>query len=86
MRTRIITAAWALALLGGSACRAQPDGDHPGPHLPPPEALAACANLTSGAACAFDAPDGSQHAGRCWAPAHKKLACRPAEPPPEEPQ
>jgi hypothetical protein len=50
-------------------------------HGPPPEALAACSSLTSGAACSFTSPRGPA-TGTCWAPEGKPLACRPKDAPP----
>ena len=43
---------------------------------PPPEALAACKSLSSGAACNFTSPRGPE-SGTCAAPEGKPLACRP---------
>ena len=43
---------------------------------PPPEALAACKSLASGAACSFTSPRGAV-SGSCFAPEGKPLACRP---------
>ena len=52
----------------------RPQGEH---RKPPPEALAACKSLASGAACNFTSPRGAK-AGTCGAPEGKPLACRPA--------
>ncbi len=52
----------------------RPQGEH---RKPPPEALAACKSLASGAACNFTSPRGAE-AGTCGAPEGKPLACRPA--------
>jgi len=59
-----------------------PGGEAPEPHRgPPPEALAACKTLASGAACGFTGPRGSV-TGTCWAPEGRPLACRPNGAPP----
>jgi hypothetical protein len=58
----------------------------PGPHGPPPEAFAACKDLTDGAACTVtfhdDTIDGTCHAGPGG---HGPLACIPADMPPPPP-
>lgn len=54
------------------------EGQHPGP---PPEAIAACKSMGSGAQCTFDSERGSI-SGTCWAPEGKPLACKPAGNPP----
>ena len=52
----------------------------PGHHGPPPEALAACASLTSGAACTVSF-NGQTQAGTCVAgPSGEARACLPARP------
>jgi hypothetical protein len=59
------------------AFRGGPGG--PGPHGPPPEALAACTNQTAGAACSFSHHDRSL-TGTCKAPpegSNGALACAP---------
>jgi hypothetical protein len=48
---------------------------------PPREAIAACANSSSGAQCSFTNDRGSV-SGTCWAPEGKPLACKPAGNPP----
>ena len=53
------------------------DSTHRGP---PPEALAACKSLASGAACSMTTPRGTL-TGTCGGPEGKPLACRPAPPP-----
>jgi hypothetical protein len=59
---------------------AQPAGGGDMPRQPPPEALAACKSLASGAACSFTSPRGPE-TGTCWAPQGKPLACKPAHGP-----
>lgn len=50
----------------------------PGGHRrPPPEALAACQSLSSGAVCKFTSPHGAE-TGVCAAPEGRPLACRPS--------
>ena len=76
----IRTIFWAgLASAAGAADGPPADGQqtHRGP---PPEALAACKTLASGAACSFTSPRGSV-TGTCWAPEGKLLACRPKNAP-----
>lgn len=46
-------------------------------HGPPPESLAACANLSSGTACAFT-HDGRNLTGTCRTGPGEALACAPA--------
>ncbi|MFO0598954.1 MAG: hypothetical protein U0228_26840 [Myxococcaceae bacterium] len=47
-------------------------------HGPPPEALAACASSSAGAACQVTTPDGQQLSGTCVAgPQGQALACLP---------
>lgn len=63
-----------------------PDGESSGTHRgPPPEALAACKSLASGAACSMTTPRGTL-SGTCGGPEGKPLACRPAQPPQGEGQ
>jgi len=60
--------------------RRVPGGPPGGPDArggPPPEAIAACAGKTRGAACGFTSPRG-ELAGSCDAPPSRPLACRPA--------
>ena len=62
----------------------QPPSDQQGRHHhgPPPEALAACKNATSGQQCSFTSPHGDQISGTCTAREEgKPLACRPSHPP-----
>jgi hypothetical protein len=73
----------ALALVGlawaANTASAQPAGG--APQGPPPEALAACKSLASGAACSFSGPRGTV-AGTCFAPPQgQALACRPKDAP-----
>jgi hypothetical protein len=67
----LLLAALSLAAAPGHA---QPQGGER--RGPPPEALAACKSLASGAACKFTSPRGPE-AGSCFAPEGKPLACRP---------
>ena len=62
-----------------SIALAQPaeGGGHRGP---PPEALAACKSLASGAECGFTGERGAMK-GICWAPEGKPLACKPKDAP-----
>ena len=62
-----------------SIALAQPaeGGGHRGP---PPEALAACKSLASGAECGFTGKHGAMK-GSCWAPEGKPLACKPKDAP-----
>lgn len=61
-----------------------PAGDCQGQQLPPrppPEALAACANLQDGQACSFVTPNGSTISGHCKpGPNGEPLACAPPRP------
>ena len=62
---------------GGNTTEGAEAGQHRGP---PPEALAACKSLASGAECGFTAPRGNVK-GTCWAPEGRPLACRPKDAP-----
>ncbi|MBC7378993.1 MAG: hypothetical protein H7346_16340 [Burkholderiaceae bacterium] len=62
---------------GGNTTEGAEAGQHRGP---PPEALAACKSLVSGAECGFTAPRGNVK-GTCWAPEGRPLACRPKDAP-----
>jgi len=53
-----------------------PNGPRGGGRQPPPEAVAACAGLSSGSACRFTSPHGNSIAGTCRTPAGA-LACVP---------
>jgi len=64
---------------GGQGGGGTGGGEHRGP---PPEALAACKSLVSGAECSFTTERGSRK-GTCWAPEGKPLACKPAGGPPK---
>lgn len=66
----------AFALLVPAAASAQ----RREPPAPPPEALEACENLSSGAACTVETPHGTL-SGTCVAPPGRELACMPAHPP-----
>lgn len=80
-------AAWASSLVWAQTYAAPPGNPPPPPAAngqephrgPPPEALAACKSLVSGAACTFKSPWGAE-TGTCFAPEAKPLACRPARP------
>lgn len=65
----------------GGALACAPAGMGPGGHHgPPPEALAACASLASGAACTVSF-NGQTQAGTCVAgPSGEPLACLPPRP------
>lgn len=64
----------ALAQPAGGARQGPPQG-------PPPEALAACKSLASGAACEFSGQRGAV-SGTCFAPQQGlALACRPKDAP-----
>ena len=56
-------------------CR--PDRPPPGPHGPPPEAIAACSGKADGASCSAALPDGSMRSGTCKAGPGQQLACLP---------
>lgn len=63
--------------------------DHPRHHVPPQEAIDACASAKSGDACTFTLPardgSGSAHTinGTCETPPEQTtLACKPDHPPP----
>jgi len=49
------------------------------PHGPPPQAIAACNGLVSGAACTFQGRENKTLSGTCFAPPgnNHPLACRP---------
>ncbi len=69
--------AWSQAPAGPGGS-GSPGGGGGGEHRgPPPEALAACKSLASGAACSFTTERGAR-SGTCWAPEGKPLACKPA--------
>ena len=53
-----------------------PNGPRGGGRQPPPEAVAACAGLSSGSACRFTSPHGDSIIGTCRTPAGA-LACVP---------
>lgn len=85
----------ALVSLSTAACAERPGSDpaalgatDPGAcHPPPPEALAACASASAGAACSFEHA-GHTATGTCAAgpSADAPLACKPAQPPPPPPE
>lgn len=78
----LVGAAWAVSMLLANAASAQPAGG--APKGPPPEALAACKSLASGAACGFTSPRGAV-TGTCFAPQQGlALACRPKDAPPPD--
>ena len=73
----------ALGVAAQPAAPAKSDAGNTPPEQhrgPPPEALAACKALASGAACGFTGPRGAMK-GSCFAPEGKPLACRPAHGP-----
>jgi hypothetical protein len=75
----LVGLAWVLSMLNVNAASAQPAGG--ARQGPPPEALAACKSLASGAACSFSGPRGTV-AGTCFAPPQgQSLACRPKDAP-----
>ncbi|OYQ38893.1 hypothetical protein CHU94_15810 [Rhodoferax sp. TH121] len=88
-RSFLVATLGGLCLLGSALAQQNPPpkppegqgngqgGEHRGP---PPDALAACTSLASGAACTMTTPQGSM-SGTCGAPEGKPLACRPARPP-----
>jgi hypothetical protein len=78
--TRAVIPTTLLFLGGAHSAMSQPPSEAPR-HPPPPEAIAACKSLTSGAECSFTTDRGSV-TGKCWAPEGKPLACKPSEPPP----
>jgi len=49
------------------------------PHGPPPQAIDACKNMASGAACSFVGRENKTLSGTCFAPpgGNHPLACRP---------
>lgn len=72
---------FVIAACTGSAL-AQPPSDGAnknGRRGPPPEAVAACKSLSSGATCNFTVRETEK--GTCWAPEGKPLACRPNDAP-----
>lgn len=75
----LVGLAWVISLMLANAAWAQPAGG--APQGPPPEALAACKALTSGAVCSFVGLRGAV-TGTCAAPQGKDLACRPKDAPP----
>ena len=85
----LVALAWAASLLIASSAFAQADGAAPRSGQgqrqgPPPEALAACKSLASGASCSFTGRRGAE-TGSCFAPQPDlALACRPKDAPPPE--
>ncbi len=75
----LVGAAWAVSMLVANAASAQPAGG--ARQGPPPEALAACKSLASGAVCSFGGLRGDV-SGTCFAPQQgMALACRPKDAP-----
>jgi hypothetical protein len=75
----LVGLAWVISMLLASAASAQPAGG--ARQGPPPEALAACKSLSSGATCGFNGPRGTV-SGTCFAPQEgMALACRPNDAP-----
>ena len=75
----LVGLAWAVSMViaqrGLGATRRRPRQG------PPPEALAACKSLASGATCSFSGPRGDV-SGTCFAPQQgMALACRPKDAP-----
>jgi hypothetical protein len=71
---------FASALTMCCTLSAQPVEGNGGPPKPPPEALEACKNLSSGQECSFSSYQGNVK-GTCWAPEGKPLACKPKDAP-----
>lgn len=78
----LVAAAWGISLMLPVPATAQPGGgqQRERPQGPPPEALAACKSLASGAACSFTGRRGAM-TGTCVAPQGQELACRPKDAP-----
>ena len=75
----LVATASGIAMMFTAAAFVQPARG--APHGPPPEALAACKSLASGATCGFSGPMGTV-AGTCFAPQQSMaLACRPKDAP-----
>lgn len=64
---------------GGSGSGNSGAGGGDRPHGPPPQAIAACNGLASGAACTFQGRENKTLNGTCFAPPgnNHPLACRP---------
>lgn len=64
---------------GGSGSGNGVAGGGERPHGPPPQAIAACKGLASGAACTFQGRENKALSGTCFAPPgdNHPLACRP---------
>jgi len=78
-RTLILTTLMIMGSAHPGLSQSPSDGgQHP---RPPPEAIDACKNSSSGAQCSFSTDRGSI-TGTCWAPEGKPLACKPAGDPP----
>ena len=85
LKTMLLTAlapvglASIVSMMVVSAASAQPSGSER--RGPPPEALAACKSLASGATCNVSGPQGNV-SGTCFAPQQGlALACRPKDAP-----
>lgn len=75
----LVGLAWVVSMTIASVASAQPAGG--ARQGPPPEALAACKSLASGAACSFSGLRGDV-SGTCFAPQQgMALACRPKDAP-----
>ena len=79
----LVASAWGVSLLLPTTSWAQPSGGSQQGQQgqrqgPPPQALAACKSLSSGAACSFNGPRGSV-SGSCFAPQGRELTCRPKD-------
>jgi hypothetical protein len=88
MRMTLLAALASVGLAGvmsmmiANVASAQPAGG--ARQGPPPEALAACKSLASGATCEFSGPRGTV-SGTCFAPQQDMpLACRPKDAPASE--
>jgi hypothetical protein len=78
----VVASAWGISLMLPAFATAQPSGgqQRERPQGPPPEALAACKSLASGAECSFTGRRGAM-TGTCVGPQGQELACRPKNAP-----
>jgi hypothetical protein len=65
--------------MGGQSGSGMGPGNGEHPHRPPPQAIEACKNKASGAACSFVGRENQTRTGTCFAPpeGNHPLACRP---------
>jgi hypothetical protein len=65
--------------MGGQGGSTMSSGNGERPHGPPPQAIEACNNKASGAACSFVGREDKTRTGTCFAPpgGNHPLACRP---------